>query len=52
MFILLDAFDLSVSRFALNAGEGEFIEPKSDEKELEERAVRYFDSFQLVKTSQ
>lgn len=30
----------------------QFIAPKSDEKELEERAVRYFDSFQLVKTSQ
>ena len=30
----------------------QFIGPKSDETELEERAARYFDSFQLVKTSQ
>lgn len=30
----------------------QFISPKSDETGLEERAARYFDSFQLVKTSQ
>jgi hypothetical protein len=30
----------------------QFITPKSDETEVSERAARYFDSFQLVKTSQ
>lgn len=30
----------------------QFIAPKSDETGLEQRAARYFDSFQLVKTSQ
>jgi len=30
----------------------QLIAPKSDETRLEQRAARYFDSFQLVRTSQ